>query len=159
MKREVSRRAVLAVGSAAAAKAALPGQAQAQAQSYVPGQMEAAIRNLLGEAVIRKGRVTLDLPPLVENGNTVPMTVSVESPMTREDHVKAIHVFNEKNPQANVISMRFGARAGRAQVSTRIRLAGTQQLMAIAEMSDGSCWSDTQEVVITLAACLEDLVP
>jgi len=159
MKREVSRRAVLAVGSAAAAKAALPGQAQAQAQSYVPGQMEAAIRNLLGEAVIRKGRVTLDLPPLVENGNTVPMTVSVESPMTREDHVKAIHVFNEKNPQANVISMRFGARAGRAQVSTRIRLAGTQKLMAIAEMSDGSCWSDTQEVVITLAACLEDLVP
>jgi sulfur-oxidizing protein SoxY len=159
MKREISRRDVLAGGSVAAVGTALPAQAQVQAQSYVPGQMEAAIRNLLGEAVIRKGKVTLDMPPLVENGNTVPMTVSVDSPMTKENHVKAIHVFNEKNPQPNVISMRFGARAGRAQVSTRIRLAGTQKLTAIAEMSDGTCWSDTQEVVITLAACLEDLVP
>ena len=157
MKREISRRDVLVAGSVAAVGTALP--AQAQVQSIVPGQMEAAIRNLLGEATIRKGKVTLDLPPLVENGNTVPMTVSVDSPMTRENHVKAIHVFNEKNPQPNVISMRLGARAGRAQVSTRIRLAGTQKLMAIAEMSDGTCWSDTQEVVITLAACLEDLVP
>ena len=98
MKRGISRRDVLVAGSAAAVGTALPAQAQVQAQSYVPGQMEAAIRNLLGEAVIRKGKVTLDVPPLVENGNTVPMTVSVDSPMTRENHVKAIHVFNEKNP-------------------------------------------------------------
>jgi sulfur-oxidizing protein SoxY len=156
-KLRITRRDVLVAGSAAAVGAALP--AQAQVQSYVPGQMEAAIRKVLGEATIRKGRVLLDLPPLVENGNVVPMTVSVDSPMTKDNFVKAIHVFNEKNPQPNVISMQLGARAGKAEVSTRIRLATTQKLMAIAELSDGTCWSDTQEVVVTLAACLEDLQP
>ena len=107
---------------------------------------------------VKEGRVTLDLPPLVENGNVVAMSVIVNSPMTKENHVKAIHVFNEKNPQPNVISMQLGPRAGRAQVSTRIRLAASQKLTAIAEMSDGTYWSDTQEVIVTLAACLEDLI-
>ena len=79
--------------------------------------METAIRSVIGEAEVRKGRVTLDLPPLVENGNTVPMTVSVDSPMTKADYVKAIHVFNEKNPQPNVISVQLGPRAGKAAVS------------------------------------------
>jgi sulfur-oxidizing protein SoxY len=153
----ITRREALAGGLALGASAAVP--AQAQIQSFVPGQMEAAIRKVLGEAKIQRGRVVLDLPPLVENGNTVPMTVAVDSPMTEKDHVKAIHVFNEKNPQPNVISVKLGARAGKAELSTRIRLAGTQKLTAIAEMSDGSCWSDTQEVIITLAACLEDLTP
>ena len=157
-KLRITRRDLLVAG-AAAVGATLPAPAQAQVQSYVPGQMEAAIRKVLGEATIRKGRVLLDLPPLVENGNVVPMTVSVDSPMSKDNFVKAIHVFNEKNPQPNVISMQLGARAGKAQVSTRIRLATTQKLMAIAEMSDGTCWSDTQEVVVTLAACLEDLQP
>ena len=78
--------------------------------------------------------------------------------MTKADHVKAIHVFNEKNPQPNVVSMQLGPRAGKAHVSTRIRLADTQTLIAIAEMSDGSLWSDSQEVIVTLAACLEDLI-
>jgi sulfur-oxidizing protein SoxY len=93
----------------------------------------------------------------VENGNTVPMTVSVDSPMTAADHVKAIHVFTEKNPQPNVVSVRLGPRAGRADIATRIRLADTQECLAIAEMSDGSFWSDSAYVVVTLAACLEDL--
>jgi len=149
----ITRREVLKTSGAVALGAALPGQADAL------GQMETAIRRVVGEAEIRKGKVTLDLPPLVENGNTVPMTVSVDSPMTKENYVKAIHVFNEKNPQANVISVRLSPRAGKAAISTRMRLAGTQKLMAVAEMSDGTCWSDTQEVVVTLAACLEDLVP
>lgn len=127
-------------------------------EAFEPGQMEAAIRNVLGEATIRKGKVKLDLPPLVENGNTVPMTVSVDSPMTKTDYVKAIHVFNERNPQANVITIRLGPRCGKAVASTRVRLAGTQKVMAIAEMSDGTCWSDTQEVIVTLAACLEELI-
>jgi sulfur-oxidizing protein SoxY len=155
-RRSITRREILAGGVAAAA---IPAAARAQTQSFAPGQMEAAIRSVLGEAKIQKGKVTLDLPPLVENGNTVPMTVTVAHPMTKESYVKAIHVFNEKNPQANVISVALGPRAGKAEVSTRIRLAGTQKIMAIAELSDGSCWSDTQEVVVTLAACLEDLVP
>jgi len=148
----ITRREVLKTSGAVALGAALPGQADAL------GQMETAIRRVVGEAEIRKGKVTLDLPPLVENGNTVPMTVSVDSPMTKENYVKAIHVFNEKNPQANVISVRLSPRAGKAAISTRMRLAGTQKLMAIAELSDGSYWSDTQEVIVTLAACLEDLI-
>ena len=148
----ITRREVLKTSGAVALGAALPGQADAL------GQMETAIRRVVGEAEIRKGKVTLDLPPLVENGNTVPMTVSVDSPMTQENYVKAIHVFNEKNPQANVISVQLSPRAGKAVISTRIRLAGTQKLMAIAELSDGSYWSDTQEVIVTLAACLEDLI-
>jgi len=94
-KSRITRRDMLVAGGAAAVGAALP----APLQSYAPGQMEAAIRKVLGEATIRKGRVVLDLPPLVENGNVVPMTVSVDSPMTKDNFVKAIHVFNEKNPQ------------------------------------------------------------
>ncbi len=152
---KITRRDAVIGGLAAAA--ALP--APAAAQSSTPGQMEAAIRQVFGEARIQKGKVTLDLPPLVENGNTVPMTVTVAHPMTPQSYVKAIHVFNEKNPQANVISVTLGPRAGKAEVSTRIRLADTQKLTAIAELSDGTYWSDTQEVVVTLAACLEDLQP
>ena len=150
--RSITRRQALA-GSLAIGASALP----ARTEAAVPGQMEAAIRQQLGEATIRHGKVTLEIPPLVENGNTVPMTVVVDSPMTKDDYVKAIHVFNDKNPQPNVISVKLGPRAGKAVISTRIRLADTQKIVAIAELSDGSCWSDTQEVVVTIAACLEDL--
>src|SRR5215212_11225508 len=93
----ITRREALIVGGMTVAANALPTPATAS----TPGQAETAIRHVVGEAEIRKGKVKLDLPPLVENGNTVPMTVSVESPMTKTDYVKAIHVFNEKNPQAN----------------------------------------------------------
>jgi sulfur-oxidizing protein SoxY len=148
----ITRRDVLIAGGLAASAAALPRPAQAA----TPGQMEAAIRSVVGQATIRQGRVSLDLPSLVENGNTVPMAVDVESPMTKDNYVKAIHVFNEKNPQPNVITVRFGPRAGKAHVSTRIRLADTQKVIAIAEMSDGTFWSDSAEVVVTLAARLED---
>jgi sulfur-oxidizing protein SoxY len=122
-----------------------------------PEAMTAAVRRVVGEAALRSGRVKLDLPPLIENGNSVSMTVTVESPMTAADHVKAIHVFNEKNPQPNVISVRLGPRAGRARFSTRIRLADSQKVLAIAEMSDGSFWSEEADVVVTLPACAEIL--
>jgi len=121
-----------------------------------PEDMQTAIAKVVGDAKINTGKVKLDLPPLVENGSTVACTVSVESPMTPADYVKAIHVFNEKNPQPNVISVHLGPRAGRANFSTRIRLADTQKVTAIAEMSDGSFWSDSIDVVITLGACLEE---
>jgi sulfur-oxidizing protein SoxY len=122
-----------------------------------PEAMTAAVRRVVGEAALRSGRVKLELPPLIENGNSVSMTVAVESPMTAADHVKAIHVFNEKNPQPNVVSVRLGPRAGRARFSTRIRLADSQKVLAIAEMSDGSFWSDEADVVVTLPACSEIL--
>lgn len=123
--------------------------------SATPASMRAAIRRVVGETPITKGRVKIDLPPLIENGNAVSLTVAVESPMTVEDHVKAIHVFTEKNPQPNVISVQLGPRAGRATFSSRIRLADSQKVIAIAQMSDGSFWSDEIEVIVTLAACLE----
>jgi sulfur-oxidizing protein SoxY len=123
--------------------------------SATPESMRSAIRKVIGESTVKKGRVKIDLPPLIENGNAVALTLSSESPMTATDHVKAIHVFTEKNPQPNVISIHLGPRAGRASVATRIRLADSQKVIAIAQMSDGSFWSDEVEVVVTLAACLE----
>jgi sulfur-oxidizing protein SoxY len=117
--------------------------------------MEAAVRDFVGEAGMRRGRVKIAIPPLVENGNSVGMTVAVESPMTSADYVRRIAVFNEKNPQPNVAVFHLGPRSGRANVQTRIRLATSQKLMAVAEMSDGTFWSDTTDVYVTLAACLE----
>jgi sulfur-oxidizing protein SoxY len=85
------------------------------------------------------------------------MTVSVESPMTTDDYVKSIHVFNEKNPQPHIGNFYLGPASGRAQVSTRIRLADSQKVVAIAQLSDGLFWSATVDLVVTLAACTEDL--
>jgi sulfur-oxidizing protein SoxY len=121
-----------------------------------PATMQDAIRAVIGAAPVTKGRVKLELPPLSENGNAVPLTVSLESAMTAAEHVRAIHVFTEKNPQPEVVSFRLGPRAGRARVSTRIRLADTQTVIAIGELSDGSFWSAETAVVVTLAACLEE---
>jgi sulfur-oxidizing protein SoxY len=151
-----TRRDILKAAGALAAGCGTATVLTVPAADATPAAMQAAIRKVIGEAPVRQGKVTLDIPPLVENGNTVACSVSVESPMTPNDYVKAIHIFNEKNPQPNVISMHLGPRAGRARVSTRIRLADTQSVVAIAELSDGSFWSATTNVVITLGACLED---
>src|ERR1700746_2260517 len=102
-----------------------------------PATRAAAIREVVGEAEVREGKVTLELPPLVENGNAVPMTVTVESPMTAAVHVKRIHVFNEKNPQPYIATFHLGPRAGKAKISTRVRLADSQTGGAIAEVSAG----------------------
>jgi sulfur-oxidizing protein SoxY len=120
-----------------------------------PAAMEESIRAFAGEAEIRPGKVKLDLPPLVENGNSVSLTVNVDSPMTQDAFVRRIAVFNEKNPQPNVANFHLGPRAGRAQVSTRMRLAASQKVVAIAEFSDGTFWSDEANVIVTLAACVE----
>jgi sulfur-oxidizing protein SoxY len=124
--------------------------------SATPEAMAEAIKKVVGNSAVTEGRVTLDLPPLIENGNTVPLVVSVESPMTVADHVKAIHVFNEKNPQPNVFSAQLSARNGRATVGTRIKLGDSQKIVAIAETSDGRFWSASADVIVTLAACLEE---
>jgi sulfur-oxidizing protein SoxY len=148
-----SRRQFLAMSGAAAAAVVTSPPAGA-----TPAAMATAMRELTGAAVVRAGRVKLDVPPLVENGNTVPLTVSVTSPMTAEDHVKSIHVFLEKNPQPNVGNFIVGPRAGRAQIATRIRLADSQKIVAIAKLSDGSFWSANADVVVTLAACTEEVI-
>jgi len=120
-----------------------------------PADLAAAIAAFAGGAPVRQGKVTLGVAALVDNGNTVPMTVSVESPMTPADHVSAIAVFNERNPERDVAKFKLTPRAGRASVSTRIRLATSQKLAAVAQMSDGTFWSTTVDVVVVLAACIE----
>lgn len=115
-----------------------------------------ALHKVTGGAPVTRGRVKLDLPPLIDNGNSVPLSVTVQSPMTPDDYVKAIHVLTEKNPQPYVISAFLGPRAGRATITTRARIADTQTVTAIAQLSDGSFWSDSAAVVVTLSACLED---
>jgi sulfur-oxidizing protein SoxY len=147
-----TRRDVLIGGLAAGTACIIAVPARA-----TPESMKAAIHTVVGEAPVRKGKVKLEVPSLVENGNTVSLAIEVESPMTATDYVKAIHVFNEKNPQPNILSAHIGPRAGRARVATRFRLADTQTVVAIAELSDGSFWSASADVIVTLAACLETL--
>ena len=120
-----------------------------------PESMRAAIDAFTGGTPARTGRVTLDIAPLVDNGNTVPVSVRVDSPMTAADHVKAIHVFVEKNPLPVAASFVLGPRCGRAEVSTRIRLADTQTVQVVCEMSDGTFWSGAAESVVTAVACTE----
>ena len=152
-----TRRKFLHIVAGSAVAGAIPVVTTRPAKA-TPAMLTAAIRNVVGEAPVRAGKVKLDIPPLVENGNTVPMMVSVASPMTAEDHVKSIHVFNEKNPQPNIGNFHLGPRAGRAQVATRIRLADSQKVVAIARLSDGSFWSATVDVVVTLAACTDEVL-
>ena len=137
--------------------AALPPTARAQMVRTPLNNMPEAIRKLTGANPVTKGRVKLVVPPLVENGHLVPLTVSVESPMTEADHVTAIHVFTERNPLPEMASFRIGPRAGRAYVATRVRVADSQNVIAIAQMNDGSFWSDSVFMIVTLAACLEEL--
>jgi sulfur-oxidizing protein SoxY len=118
-------------------------------------ELAAAIKQFAGGVPVTEGRVEFDIAPLVENGNTVPITVRVQSAMSESDHVKAIAIFNESNPQRDVANFTLGPRVGRATVATRIRLATSQQLVAVAKMSDGSCWSKTVDTLVTLAACVE----
>jgi sulfur-oxidizing protein SoxY len=118
-------------------------------------QLEEAIRAWSGGSPVRTGRVQLDVAALVDNGNTVPVSVRFDSPMSARDHVVEIALFNQRNPQPDVARFTLGPRAGRAAVGTRIRLATTQKLAAVARVSDGSCWQHTVEVIVTLAACLE----
>ena len=152
-----TRRQFLGIAGTAAAIGTVP-VVSLRPVAATPETMTAAIRNVIGSAAVRIGKVKLDVPPLVENGNTVPMTITVSSPNTAEDHVKSIHVFNEKNPQPNIGNFYLGPQAGRGQISTRIRLADSQKITAIARMSDDSLWSATADVVVTLAACTEELI-
>jgi len=118
--------------------------------------LQEAIGKVVGNAQVRTGRVKLEIPPLIDNGNAVPVTVEVESPMTQADHVKAIHLFTERNPQPYVFSAHLGPRAGKARVAARARIADTGDVVAIAQMSDGSFWQESVKVIVTLSACLEE---
>ena len=117
--------------------------------------LDAVKRRWGGGKPITEGRLTLDIAPLVENGNAVPISVKIDSPMTAADFVQEIIVFNERNPQRDVVRFVFSPLSGRARADARIRLATSQQLVALARLSDGSQWSQHVDVIVTLAACVE----
>lgn len=146
--RRVVLRAVAALGGTAFAV----GRAGA---AELPQEMRAVVAAFTRGATPREGRVDMDVSELVENGNAVPVAITVQSPMTAADHVVAIGIFNERNPQPDVATFQLSPRSGRAWVSTRIRLATSQKLVAVARMADGSCWSKTVDVIVTIAACIE----
>jgi sulfur-oxidizing protein SoxY len=131
------RRFLIGAGGVVLATALPDVSAHAQSQERAAA-MAAAIKSVAGENPLQQGRI------------------KIESPMTDADHVKAIHVFTEKNPQPNVAAFQLGPRAGTANIQTRMRLADTQLVVAVAEMSDGTFWRDEVEVVVTMAACLEE---
>jgi sulfur-oxidizing protein SoxY len=149
----ISRRGFLLVGLFA-------GTARAQLPSNIgeirKAALQEAVGKVAGSAQVRRGRVKVDIAPLIDNGNAVPLTVEVESPMTAADHVKTIHVFTERNPQPYVFTAHLGPRAGKARISTRARIGDTGEVIAIAQMSDGSFWQDSVRVIVTLSACLEE---
>jgi sulfur-oxidizing protein SoxY len=158
--RTLTRRALLAQGGGVAGWLWV-GDAAAQhastaAADALPAELATAVSLFTNGAPVKPGRVKLDIANLVDNGNSVPISVSVESPMTAADHVTAIAMFNERNPQREVFKSQLGPLAGKALVSTRIRLATTQKLIAVARMNDGSYWSHTVDVIVTLAACIEE---
>jgi sulfur-oxidizing protein SoxY len=111
------------------------------------------IKKFTGGKAPTEGKVTLDLPEIAENGNTVPMTVSVESPMTDASHVTEVLVVAEGNPNAGVVTFHFSPASGVAEANTRIRLATTQNIVAIAKMNDGSFYSATKQVKVTIGGC------
>jgi sulfur-oxidizing protein SoxY len=149
------RRKWLAAGAGLGASVLLLPVAWAQPALGHPDELAAAINGYAGGKAVLPGKVALDISPIVDNGNSVALTVTVNSPMTPTDRVTAIAIFNERNPQREVAKFRFGIRAGRASVSTRIRLATSQKLVAVAELSDGTYWSHSVDVIVALAACID----
>ena len=151
----ITRRQFLVLTGGALATAA-EAQLPANIAEIRKAALKDAIGKVVGNAQVRQGRVKLDIPPLIDNGNAVPVSVEVESPMTDADHVKTIHLFTERNPQPYVFTAHIGPRAGKARIATRARIGDSGDVTAIAQMSDGSFWSDSVRVIVTLSACLEE---
>ena len=124
-----------------------------RAAEATPESLALALRETFGDSEIRRGRVKLDIAVIAEDGAIVPVAIGVDSPMTEADHVTEIHLFAERNPLPRVAAFELGPLNGKAQVSTRIRLAESQRVIAIARLNDGSLWSDEMQVEVSLAAC------
>ena len=146
---DLDRRQILSFGAGAVVIAASPLPAFA-----APEDLEQARRELFGDRPITEGRVEVKLPPIAENGYSVPLSVMIDSPMTAKDYVKRVAILSPRNPFPLIAQYHFTPKSGRAQVDARIRMSGTQVIQAIAEMNDGSLWSGGKETVVTLAACV-----
>lgn len=143
--------------AAAASLALVPRLAPAQENPIAPiDPKDPDVQSVTKGAPIRAGRVKLELPPLADNGNSVAMKLVVESPMSAQDHVRAVHLYSERNPVRHMAAFYLGPKSGRAEIVSRIRLAGSQKVVALAEMSDGSFWAGSASVVVTLSACLDE---
>jgi sulfur-oxidizing protein SoxY len=144
------------IGGALAA-CLLPELARGQTREEFFAQFDsdALVRSVTRGVAARRARVRLEIPDLADNGNSVPMKVMVESPMSEADHVRTVRLLSERNPERDMAVFHLGPRAGVAEVAARVRLAGSQRIVALAEMSDGSYWMDTADVVVTLSACLD----
>lgn len=118
-----------------------------------PEELAAALRETFGDRPIQRGKVKLDLPRLAESGNVVPVTITVDSPMTDRDYVKSIHLYAEKNNLPGILEVQLSPHNGKAVVSSRVRLAITQQVLAVAVLSDNSLWSAAAEIEVTVSSC------
>jgi sulfur-oxidizing protein SoxY len=147
----LARRRML-VGAVGVGAIALLAQFAARGASATPEAAKALLQTLAkGEP--KEGRITIRAPEIAENGNAVPVTVSVESPMTDSDHVKALHVVADGNPNPGVASFVMTPLAGKAEVQIRVRMASTQRIVAVAQMSDGSLWTAAREIKVTIGGC------
>lgn len=153
MPRLPARRRVLKHAAALSLVSVLPVDLWA-----TPEDMQQAMRAAFGERSITPGRVSLTLPALAENGNSVRLRVSVDSPMNAADHVRFIQLFSPENPLPDIARYEFFAASGRAEVETRIRLSAEQDVVAVAGLSDGSLWSGAAHIVVTEAACIDALI-
>jgi len=145
------RQFLIAAGIAAGASGSLLAPVPARADA---GEgWELAVKQVLGAAKPTEAKAMLDMPEIAENGNTVPFTVTLDSPMTEKDHVRAIHIIATANPQATVASFRFTPLSGKATVSSRARLARTQDVIAIAELSNGTFLMSKRTVKVTIGGC------
>jgi sulfur-oxidizing protein SoxY len=146
----INRRRALAIAAAGAAAASLGMRVD---PAGAANDTEELIRKFTGGKSPAEGRVSLDLPEIAENGNTVPMTVSVESPMTAAAHVTDVLVVADGNPRGGVVTFHFSPASGVAEANTRIRLATTQRVTAVAKMNDGSFFAASKEVKVTIGGC------
>ena len=146
---DLNRRHILGFGASAVMIATSPLRGHAEI-----ADLERARVELFGNRPATEGRVSLKLPPIAENGYSVPLTIEVDSPMTPQDYVRRVAILSPRNPLPLISQFHFTPQSGRAKVSARIRMSGTQSIQAIAEMNDGSLWTGSQETVVTLAACV-----
>jgi sulfur-oxidizing protein SoxY len=153
----MKRRHFLGTAGGALAASLLPEAVLAQAPPVFAQQADsdALVKSVTHGKTAQTGRVKLELPLLADNGNSVPMKVSVESPMSAADHVKTIRLLSERNPESQMATFHLGPHSGAAEISSRVRLAGSQRVVALAEMSDGSYWMGTADVTVTLSACVD----
>jgi sulfur-oxidizing protein SoxY len=150
MPASITRRKLMAGSAALVATVALP-----RAPSASPDALAAILKSILGDKTAGVGRVKLEIPELAENGNSVPLTITVESLMTATDHVKVIYILSPENPSPDVARFHLGPRSGKAKVSASVRLATSQRLMVLAVMADGSAWTTGQDVIVTMSACID----